>query len=110
MPMSWHIDIQTFGTKDPATVAGFLYIEEGFDYCTMDKAKNILNPITPRVEFFRENLSADLFIKIGFFLSEKSESFATALLEIQNQRLILLRKKEEKERKKEERRLRRRKN
>jgi hypothetical protein len=104
MPMSWHIDRQISQLKDSAVVSAFVYLEDGLEYCETDKTGNILNPLTPRIEFFRENLSADVLIQVGFFFEKKSESYTIDLEEINKQRTILSKKKEERERKKEERR------
>ena len=85
-PTAWHIDIANFGTKDAAVVAAFCYIEEGLEYCQQDKHKNIINPVTPRADIFREELSADVFIKTGFFLSKKLDRYKGAYMEIRRQR------------------------
>jgi len=97
MPMSWHIDLQNFGASDAAVVAAFVYIEEDFEYCAKDEHGNVLNPVAMRAEHFREYLSADISLDIGFFLEKKSESYAIAYEEIKNQRRIRSEKKEKKD-------------
>ena len=100
MPMSWHIDMNVQGVKDSSVVASFTYLEEGLSYAEMDEHKNIINPLSGRIELFREHLDAGVHIDLGFFLSEKCESYGIAYEEIQRQRRISSEKKERRKRKK----------
>ena len=87
-PLAWHIDISAFSTKDASNVAAFSYLEKGMGYCEMDKHKNIINPVTPRAELFREDLGADIYIDLGFFLQKKSKAYRHAYMEIKRQRAM----------------------
>lgn len=91
-PLSWHIDSANMNTKDMAIVASFMYLEKGKGYCEMDKHKNIINPVQPRADWFREYMDAGLFIDINFFLREKSQKYRIAYTEIKRQRLKSIRK------------------
>jgi hypothetical protein len=93
-PLSWHIDVANFNTKDSSIMAAFCYIEEGMGYCEMDKHKNVLNPVTPRAEHFNEYLGADILIDLGFFFTEKFDKYRRACMEISRQRKKIQKKKE----------------
>lgn len=86
MPMKWHIDASAFDLKDLSILMAFCYIEKGMDYGTMDKHKNILNPISKRAATFREYLPMEHFVKAGFFLQTKAENYTRAYTEIRRQR------------------------
>lgn len=90
-PLSWHIDSGNMDMKDNSIIASFMYLEKGKGYCEMDKHKNIINPVKPRADWFREYMDAGLFIDINFFLSEKSRKFNSAYTEIKKQRMKMIR-------------------
>ena len=85
-PLSWHIDSSHFDLSDKAVMAAFCYIEKGMEYCEQDKHENVLNPLQPRIDLFREHLPAEIFVQLDFFLFKKSSSYIAAFTEIQNVR------------------------
>jgi hypothetical protein len=91
MPVSWHIDREAFSEqRGSEVVAAFCYIEDGMEYCQMDKHGNVLNPLQPRIDLFREHLPADVALNLDFFFGRMWRNYKNAYKEIKHQRLMAL--------------------
>tara|TARA_R110000765_G_scaffold313851_1_gene406788 strand:- start:175 stop:489 length:315 start_codon:yes stop_codon:yes gene_type:complete len=55
--------------EKPYEVLAMLYIEEGLKYNQVDDDDHILNPISKRIEAFKDEFPGDEFLNVfGFFL------------------------------------------
>lgn len=71
--IGWQIDFKGASIfKDPVRLACLFYLQEGFNYSSVDENGNITYPIASRQELFEQEFPLDLFIRCANFFLKQS--------------------------------------